>query len=88
MLLAREEIQLPQPFVNIVTSVYRGSFLQVLSGQQLTEPVALNVGIKSGCREWIKWINLCPPQGVPNMEPARTHIATRLAHLPGGPTRC
>ena len=30
MLHALEEIQLPQPFVNIVSSVYQGSFLQVI----------------------------------------------------------
>lgn len=49
MLLALEEIQLPQPFVNIVSSVFQGSFLQVLCGQQLKEPVALKAGIKTVC---------------------------------------
>lgn len=36
MLLALEEIQLPQPFVNIVSSVFQGSFLQ---GSSSTNPL-------------------------------------------------
>lgn len=33
MFLALEEIQLPQPFVNIVSSLFQGSYLQVVCGQ-------------------------------------------------------
>ncbi|CAB1439889.1 unnamed protein product [Pleuronectes platessa] len=41
MLRTLEEIHLPQPFVDIITDVYKGSFLQVICGDQLTEPVPL-----------------------------------------------
>ena len=48
MLSALEEIHLPQPFVDIITDVYKRS-LQVICGHQLTEPIPLQVGIKTGC---------------------------------------
>ena len=82
MLKALEEIHLPQPFVNIVSSVYRGSFLQVICGQQLTEPIALEVGIKTGCpwsavnfilalNQWMTWIHQCAPPDVRSPNPVQ-----------------
>ncbi|KAJ4922635.1 hypothetical protein JOQ06_024756, partial [Pogonophryne albipinna] len=52
----------------------------VICGQQLTEPIALKVGIKTGCpwsavnfilalNQWMKWIYQCAPLHVksPNL---------------------
>lgn len=82
MLNALEEIQLPQPFVNIISNVYQGSFLQVICGQQLTEPISLKVGIKTGCpwsavnfvlalNQWMKWIHQCAPPHVRSPNPVQ-----------------
>ncbi|XP_034086410.1 uncharacterized protein LOC117555601 [Gymnodraco acuticeps] len=82
MLQALEEIHLPQPFVNIVSNVYQGSFLQVICGQQLTEPIALKVGIKTVCpwsavnfilalNQWMKWIYQCAPLHVKSPNPVQ-----------------
>ena len=70
MLSALEEIHLPQPFVDIITDVYRGSFLQGICGHQLTEPIPLQVGIKTALdavnfifaiNQWLKWLCQCAP---------------------------
>ncbi|KAF3837887.1 hypothetical protein F7725_009655 [Dissostichus mawsoni] len=68
MLKALEEIHLPQPFV--------------ICGQQLTEPIALKVGIKTGCpwsavnfilalNQWMKWIYQCAPLHVKSPNPVQ-----------------
>lgn len=49
--------------------------IQVICGQQLTEPISLKVGIKMGCpwsavnfvlalNQWMKWIHQCAPPHV------------------------
>ena len=74
MIDALEEIQLPKIYVDIIKYVYSDSFLQVICGKDLTRPIPLEVGIKTGCpwssvnfiialNKWLKW--LCahaPPQ--------------------------
>ena len=58
MLNALKEIHLPQPFADIITDVYKGYFLQVICGHQLTEPIPLqlllgrtsSVSLKLNCR--------------------------------------
>lgn len=40
--------QLPQPHVDIISDVYKGSFLKVICGKKLTEPSPLRFGIKTG----------------------------------------
>ncbi len=47
MIRSLEEIQLPQLFIDIVKDVYRGSFIEVICGEQLTHPTSLQ--IKTGC---------------------------------------
>ncbi|KAK5876227.1 hypothetical protein CesoFtcFv8_027217 [Champsocephalus esox] len=82
MLQALEEIHLPQPVVNIVSNVYQGAFLQAVCGQPLTEPIALKVGIKTGCpwsavnfiralNQWMKWIYQCAPLHVKSPNPVQ-----------------
>ena len=82
MLRTLEEIHLPQPFVDIITDVYKGSFLQVICGDQLTEPVPLQVGIKTGCpwsavnfilaiNQWLKWLCQCAPPQIRSPNPVQ-----------------
>ena len=82
MLHTLEEIHLPQPFVDIITDVYKGSFLQVICGDQLTEPVPLQVGIKTGCpwsavnfilaiNQWLKWLCQCAPPQIRSPNPVQ-----------------
>ena len=79
---ALEEIHLPQPFVDIIKAVYRGSFLQVICGHQLTEPIPLQVGIKTGCpwsavnfilaiNQWLKWLGQCAPPDIRSPNPVQ-----------------
>ncbi|KAK0144026.1 hypothetical protein N1851_017633 [Merluccius polli] len=49
MITALEEIHLPQVYIDIVKDVYSGSFIQIICGKQLTDPIPLRVGIKTGC---------------------------------------
>jgi hypothetical protein len=49
MLHSLEEINLAEQYIHIAKDVYEKSFLQVTCGQQLTKPVKLEVGIKTGC---------------------------------------
>lgn len=75
MIRSLEEIQLPQLFIDIVKDVYRGSFIEVICGEQLTHPTSLQIGIKTGCpwsainfiiaiNQWLKWMCQCAPPGV------------------------
>lgn len=58
-----------KPYVDIISNAYKGSFLQDICGQQLTEPIPLRVGIKTGCPWsavnfifiWLKWLWLSMP---------------------------
>ncbi|KAJ4947773.1 hypothetical protein JOQ06_009806, partial [Pogonophryne albipinna] len=54
----------------------------VICGQQLTEPIALKVGIKTGCpwsavnfilalNQWMKWIYQCAPLHVKSPNPVQ-----------------
>ncbi len=49
MIDALEEIQLPKIYVDIIKDVYCDSELQVICGKDLTRPIPLEVGIKTGC---------------------------------------
>ena len=51
MIKSLEEIQLPQLYIDIVKDVYKGSFIQVICGKQLTRPTTLQIGIKT-VRPW------------------------------------
>ncbi len=75
MIRSLEEIQLPQLFIDLVKDVYRGSFIEVICGEQLTHPTSLQIGIKTGCpwsaihfiiaiNQWLKWMCQCAPPGV------------------------
>ncbi len=48
MIRSLEEIQLPQLFIDM-KDVYRGSFIEVICGKQLTHPTSLQIGIKTDC---------------------------------------
>ncbi len=67
MIDALEEIQLPKIYVDIIKDVYCDSYLQVICGKDLTRPIPLEVGIKTGCpwsavnfiiaiNQWLKWL--------------------------------
>ena len=73
MITALEEFHLPQVYVDIVKDVYTGSFIQVICGKQLTDPIPLQVGVKTGCpwsavnfvlalNQWLKWLCMCGPR--------------------------
>ena len=60
--------------------VYEGSYIQVICGDTLTDPIQLDVGIKTGCpwsvvifilaiNHWIKWMRQCAPEGVRSPNP-------------------
>ncbi|CAB1440765.1 unnamed protein product [Pleuronectes platessa] len=89
------EIHLPQPFVDIITDVYKGSFLQVICGNQLTEPVPLQLEVKhtkcaafyerrSGGNRWYKAKLNKPPtftlMGQPIRVYSRHETYTYLGH--------
>jgi hypothetical protein len=80
MIHALEEIQLPRVFIDIIKDVYSSSFIQVICGKQLTDPVPLQVGIKTGCpwsainfvlaiNQWIRWLCDCAPPNVISPNP-------------------
>lgn len=82
MLRALEEIHLPQVFMDIVRDVYSGSYIQVICGKQLTDPIPLQVGIKTGCpwsavnfvlaiNQWLKWLCSCAPPNVISPNPVQ-----------------
>ena len=82
MLNALKEIHPPQPFADLITDVYKGSFLQVTSGHQLTEPIPLQVGIETGCpwsamnfilaiNQWLKWLVQCAPPDIRSPNPVQ-----------------
>ncbi|KAI9541252.1 hypothetical protein NQZ68_032256 [Dissostichus eleginoides] len=59
-----------------------GTETKVICGQQLTEPIALKVGIKTGCpwsavnfilalNQWMKWIYQCAPLHVKSPNPVQ-----------------
>ncbi len=79
MIDALEEIQLPKIYVDIIKDVYCDSYLQVICGKDLTRPIPLEVGIKTGCpwsavnfiiaiNQWLKWLcaHAPPPVLSPN----------------------
>ena len=72
MFKSLEEIHLPQVYIDIVKDVYRDSFIQVICGKQLTGPIPLQLGIKTGCpwsavnfvlaiNGWLQWMCQCAP---------------------------
>lgn len=80
MMHALKEMNLPQAYINIVIDVYKTSFTQVICGNTLTDPIPLEIGIKTGCPwnainfilaidNWLKWMGQCAPDGVrsPNL---------------------
>ena len=82
MLRALEEIHLPQVFIDIVRDVYTGSYIQVICGKQLTDPIPLQVGIKTGCpwsainfvlaiNPWLKWLCCDVPPGITSPNPVQ-----------------
>ena len=59
-------------YIDIVQDVYKDSFIQVICGKQLTDPIPLQLGIKTGCpwsavnfvlaiNGWIRWMCQCAP---------------------------
>ena len=79
MLHSLEEIYLPEQYIHIVKDVYEKYFLQ-----QLTKPVKLEVGIKTGCpwsavnfivalNHWPKWICLLAPPGSTSLNPVQAY---------------
>ena len=84
MIKALEEIQLPQVFIEIVKDVYSTSFIQVICGKQVTDPIPLQVGIKTGCpwsainfvlatNGWIEWLCDCAPPSVFSPNPVQAY---------------
>ena len=84
MLHSLEEINLPEQYIHIVKDVYEKSFIRVICGQQLTKPVKLEVGIKTGClwsavnfivalNHWLKWICLLAPPGSTSPNPVQAY---------------
>lgn len=82
MLHSLEEIKLPEQYIHIIKNVYDNSFLQVICGHQLTKPVKLEVGIKTGCpwsavnfilalNHWLKWLCLLAPPGITSPNPVQ-----------------
>ena len=82
MLSPLEEVPLPQPFVDIITDIHKGSFLQVICGHQLTERIPLQVGNKIGCHwsevnfilaitQWLKWLCQCAPPHIRSPNPVQ-----------------
>ena len=80
MFQSLEEIHLPRVYIDIVRDVYKDSFIQVICGNQLTEPIPLKLGIKTGCPwsavnfvlaidRWLQWMRLCAPQDVRSPNP-------------------
>ena len=62
--------------------VYSESFIQVICGKQLTQPIPLQIGIKTGCpwsainfiiaiNQWLKWLCQCAPHGVISPNPVQ-----------------
>ena len=67
---ALDEINLHKPYINIIKDIDSGSFLQVICGDQLTSPIQLRTGIKTGIGvigagklhsspKPLKWLCLC-----------------------------
>ena len=83
MLHSLEKINLPEQYIQIVKDVYEKSFLQqVICRHQLTKPVKLEVGIKTGCpwsavnfivalNHWLKWLCLLAPPGSTSPNPVQ-----------------
>lgn len=75
-------IRLPQLHVDIIKDVYNNSYIQVICGSALTDPIPLKIGIKTGClwsainfilpiNSWMKWLCQCAPAGVRSPNPVQ-----------------
>ncbi len=84
MLHALDEIRLPQPYVDVIKDVYNNSYVQVICGSVLTDPIPLKIGIKTGCpwsavnfilaiNAWLKWMCQCAPAGVRSPNPVQAY---------------
>ncbi len=84
MITALEQWHLPQVYIDIVRDVYSGSFLQVICGKQLTDPIPLQAGMKTGCpwstanfvlaiNQWLKWLCSCAPASIISPNPVQGH---------------
>ena len=62
--------------------IYRTSFLQVICNNNLTDPIQLQIGIKTGCpwsaanfilaiNSWLRWLQQCAPAGVRSPNPVQ-----------------
>lgn len=49
MLHALKEVNLPQTYIDIIANVYKTFYIQVICGQTLTDPIPLEIGIKTSC---------------------------------------
>ncbi len=84
MLYALDEIRLPRPYVDVIKDVYNNSYVQVICGSALTDPIPLKIGIKTGCpwsainfilaiNSWLKWMCGCAPAGVRSPNPVQAY---------------
>lgn len=82
MIDSLKEIHLPQVYIDIVKDIYKDSFIQVICGKQLTGPIPLQMGIKTGCpwsavnfvlaiNRWLQWVNQCAPPNVLSLNPVQ-----------------
>lgn len=80
MIQSLVEINLPSVFIDIIRDIYTDSFIQVICGDQLTKPIHLGVGIKTGCpwsavnfiiaiNSWLKWLEQCAPLDIKSPNP-------------------
>ena len=82
MFQSLEEIHLPQVYIDIVRDVYKDSFIQVICGNQLTEPIPLQLGIQTGCpwsavnfvlaiNRCLQWMHQCAPLDIRSPNPVQ-----------------
>ena len=80
MLYALDEIRPPQLYVDVIKDVYKNSYIQVIYGSALTDPIPLKIGIKTRCpwsainfilaiNSWMNWMSQCAPAGVRSPNP-------------------
>ena len=88
MFQSLEEIHLPRVYIDIVRDVYKDSFIQVICGNQLTEPIPLKLGIRCpwsavnfvlAIDRWLQWMRLCAPQDVRSPNPIQGYTDDVLA---------
>lgn len=84
MIKSLDEINIPTLYINIIKDIYRNSFIQVICGDQLTRPIQLRTGIKTGCpwsavnfilalNQWLKWLCLCSSSHIRSPNPVQAY---------------